>query len=236
MHCTNSITDPGGTFTTGTLTLHPVSKNTANIMSYYQNTGVNNRKDQQQNQYGGMYGQQGAYGGANSHAHQGGASYKSNTPTVASAPASGAATTTTTTTAWQPTPAPHSGNQINLNGFASANSIGSTSNLNASPNSTGGGTQQPGPAAQQPQQPGQPQLWNPANINSMMKNDMVMNMAYDGGKAFLANGAARMIPGLEMSMVTLRYYFAVDNSYVVHKMQRVLFPFLKKDWKRMVKY
>uniref|UniRef100_A0A7S2LHT7 Protein YIF1 n=1 Tax=Leptocylindrus danicus TaxID=163516 RepID=A0A7S2LHT7_9STRA len=191
-------------------------------MSYYQNTGVSNRKQQQ---YGGTYGQQGTYGGANSHAQQGAAFY--NNPSAASAPVPAAAPTT-----WQPTPAPHSGNQINLGGSTNTDSGNSMNSMNAAPNSGGGGAQ-PGPTVQQSQQPEQPQLWNPANINSMMKNDMVMNMAYDGGKAFLANGAARMIPGLELLMVTLRYYFAVDNSYVLHKMQRVLFPFLKKDWKRL---
>jgi len=42
-----------------------------------------------------------------------------------------------------------------------------------------------------------------------------------------------MVPGLERFMTALRIYFAVDNRYVQKKIQIVLFPFLKKKWKRM---
>jgi len=42
-----------------------------------------------------------------------------------------------------------------------------------------------------------------------------------------------MIPGLERAMMGLRVYFAVNNVYVKRKMGRVLFPFLKRDWRRL---
>ena len=35
-------------------------------------------------------------------------------------------------------------------------------------------------------------------------------------------------------MLTLRAYFAVDNRYVQLKMRKVLFPFVSKQWRRMV--
>jgi len=56
----------------------------------------------------------------------------------------------------------------------------------------------------------------------------VTNMAGD----FLRGSGANIIPGLESFLLTLRAYFAVDNNYVLHKIQCVLFPFLKKQWHR----
>ena len=46
---------------------------------------------------------------------------------------------------------------------------------------------------------------------------------------------AKMIPGLEAFLNTLRDYFAVDNKYVLQKIKTILFPFLKKDWHRNVR-
>mmetsp|Transcript_21212 Transcript_21212/g.52194 ORF Transcript_21212/g.52194 Transcript_21212/m.52194 type:complete len:375 (+) Transcript_21212:118-1242(+) len=47
-------------------------------------------------------------------------------------------------------------------------------------------------------------------------------------------GIARLIPGVDYTMQTLRTYYAVDNNYVKRKMQKVLFPFLSKHWKRQI--
>jgi hypothetical protein len=44
------------------------------------------------------------------------------------------------------------------------------------------------------------------------------------------------IPGVDGVMNTLRSYFAVDNRYVKRKMQKFLFPFLSKQWKRFVSF
>jgi hypothetical protein len=67
-------------------------------------------------------------------------------------------------------------------------------------------------------------------------NDTMLDLASSAGKSFLQSGSARMIPGLESTMLTLRHYFAVDNKYVLRKMQKVLFPFLSKQWQRQVSY
>jgi hypothetical protein len=103
--------------------------------------------------------------------------------------------------------------------------------------------QQPSSAAPQ-QQPSnqQPSFWNPAAAatvaamasQGMSNPDAMFNFASSAGKSFLESSSARMIPGLESLMVMLRRYFAVDNRYVKRKMQRVVFPFLTKSWKRMV--
>ena len=42
------------------------------------------------------------------------------------------------------------------------------------------------------------------------------------------------IPGVDGIMNTLRAYFAVDNRYVKRKMQKCLFPFISKQWRRFV--
>jgi hypothetical protein len=87
-------------------------------------------------------------------------------------------------------------------------------------------------------------FWNPATAATMaavagsisgsggFSNDTMLDLASSAGKSFLQSGSARMIPGLESTMLTLRHYFAVDNKYVLRKMQKVLFPFLSKQWQR----
>jgi hypothetical protein len=105
--------------------------------------------------------------------------------------------------------------------------------------------QQQGLQTQQ-QQP--PSFWNPAtaatvaavagsmaNNGAGMNSDAMLNLASTAGQSFLQNSAARMVPGLESTMLTLRAYFAVDNRYVVKKMKKVLFPFMDKQWRRMVR-
>jgi len=92
----------------------------------------------------------------------------------------------------------------------------------------------------------QPSFWNPATAatvaamagsmaqNGMSNPDAMLNFASTAGKSFLQSSSARMIPGLEAIMTNVRGYFAVDNFYVRNKMQRILFPFLSKTWKRQV--
>jgi hypothetical protein len=50
----------------------------------------------------------------------------------------------------------------------------------------------------------------------------------------IGKGFGGGIPGLEYVMGSLRGYFAVDNRYVKRKMAKLLFPFLNKQWKRVV--
>jgi hypothetical protein len=50
----------------------------------------------------------------------------------------------------------------------------------------------------------------------------------------IGKGFGGGIPGLEYVMGSLRGYFAVDNRYVKRKMAKVLFPFLNKQWQRVV--
>lgn len=68
-----------------------------------------------------------------------------------------------------------------------------------------------------------------------MNSQVMMNVAESMGKEFLQKGWAKAVPGLERSMLGLRPYFAVDNSYVKRKMTKVLFPFLFRDWARQEK-
>ena len=97
----------------------------------------------------------------------------------------------------------------------------------------------PTPAAA-PQQQAQPSsIFNPAATVMAAavsgNNDAMMKAATDVGQQFLKEGTARLIPGLDLFMRTLRVYFAVDNRYVKTKIGRLLFPFTKRNWARMVR-
>lgn len=97
----------------------------------------------------------------------------------------------------------------------------------------------PMPAAA-PQQQAQPSsIFNPAATVMAAavsgNNDAMMKAATDVGQQFLKEGTARLIPGLDLFMRTLRVYFAVDNRYVKTKIGRLLFPFTKRNWARMVR-
>jgi len=95
-----------------------------------------------------------------------------------------------------------------------------------------------------PQQSHLPSIWNPAVAatlsaasNAVVGNPNVMlDMGLKAGRTFLDQGTAKMIPGLERTMTYLRIYFAVNNSYVKRKMQRVLFSFPYRNWKRLVRH
>lgn len=103
-------------------------------------------------------------------------------------------------------------------------------------------TTQPSGAQTTQQQPAN--FWNPAAAaaamsmagsmaNGGLSNDAVLDLASNAGKTFLQSGTARMMPGMQGFMGHLRTYFAVDNRYVKRKMQKVLFPFVSKNWRRL---
>jgi len=87
-------------------------------------------------------------------------------------------------------------------------------------------------------------FWSPTSAMTMaasaaatgnigdVNSQVMMNVAESMGKQFLETGWAKAVPGLERSMLGLRPYFAVDNSYVKRKMTKVLFPFLYREWAR----
>ncbi len=97
-----------------------------------------------------------------------------------------------------------------------------------------------------------PSLWNPTTMataaqfahsmtasngngtNNNGANEAIYKMGLQMGHTFLDQGTARLIPGLETFMRTLRVYFAVDNGFVKRKMCRVLFSFFCKSWSRIV--
>jgi YIF1 len=90
-------------------------------------------------------------------------------------------------------------------------------------------------------------FWNPATAANLAalafstatsatsNPDGMLDLAGVAGKSFLENSSARMVPGLERTMQTLRCYFAVDNRYVVQKIKRILLPFTCHQWKRQVR-
>eukprot|EP00978_Attheya_sp_CCMP212_P016404 scaffold42990_cov56-Attheya_sp.AAC.1 len=106
--------------------------------------------------------------------------------------------------------------------------------------SVGGQQQQ---QQQQQQTMPQPGMFNPVAAAAVfsaatggqgLNNDALLKMAESAGSNMMTSGWAQMVPGMDRAMNTLRFYFAVDNRYVKKKITRILFPFLSKQWKRMV--
>lgn len=82
-------------------------------------------------------------------------------------------------------------------------------------------------------------IWNPAATvvaaaaSGNMSNEAMLDIAGSAWKYSMAHGTAQASPFIDRIMGSLRVYFAVDNNFVKKKMQRVLFPFLFKAWKRL---
>ena len=98
---------------------------------------------------------------------------------------------------------------------------------------------------QQQQQTNNAPFWNPSTATAVagfaaqaaagnFSNDAALDLAGKLGSRVWESGPASMIPGFDRTMQALRSYYAVDNRYVKRKMQKVLFPFLARNWKRMV--
>jgi len=66
----------------------------------------------------------------------------------------------------------------------------------------------------------------------ILQDPMVTGMAMNYGKDILQGGKAEIEKTMEkyVSIGQLKYYFAVDNSYVSRKLRLLLFPFFHKDW------
>uniref|UniRef100_A0A1I8Q7S5 Yip1 domain-containing protein n=1 Tax=Stomoxys calcitrans TaxID=35570 RepID=A0A1I8Q7S5_STOCA len=99
------------------------------------------------------------------------------------------------------------------------------------PPQTGGGV--PFMGAGQPQQPN-PGAMPPGQFPqfAMFQQPIVQDMAMqygqrlaDQGKQLVENQFTKWVP-----VSKLKYYFSVDNNYVIHKLRLLFFPFTHKDW------
>jgi YIF1 len=88
---------------------------------------------------------------------------------------------------------------------------------------------QPPQQHQQQQQQQQPNWnqWAPAGVNEQM-----LNVGGTMAKSFISSNMARYQPGVHGFWTSLKYYFAVDNSYVRKKLTILLLPVVKKGWHR----
>jgi hypothetical protein len=95
-------------------------------------------------------------------------------------------------------------------------------------------------ASQQMQQPlGQQQnFWNSSNtmaVAGLAAQAMSGGMTMDQMINFVPMPPVQdNVAHFNRIMLTLRAYFAVDNRYVQLKMKKVLFPFVSKQWRRVV--
>lgn len=94
-------------------------------------------------------------------------------------------------------------------------------NFNAAPN-----------AHQIPQTPQQPQLFNPMAPQAIpgfgvFQQPIVQSMAMEYGQQLADQGKQMMESQFEkyIPVTRLKYYFAVDNNYVINKLRLLFFPF-----------
>lgn len=83
------------------------------------------------------------------------------------------------------------------------------------------------PAPQQPQGPpmGGPQL--PGQF-AMFQQPIVQDMALQYGQRLADQGKEQLEKYIPITR--LKYYFAVDNKYVINKIRLLFFPFTHRDW------
>jgi len=85
-------------------------------------------------------------------------------------------------------------------------------------------------------QPGQPTIFNPnsatGGLENLIGNPMVSGMAMQYGQDMMGRGQEEIKKNLDkyVSIGQLKYYFAVDTSYVAKKIGVLLFPFTRSDW------
>lgn len=107
-----------------------------------------------------------------------------------------------------------------------------------SPNNFGAFASPQMPQTQQqqpPQQFGMPQGDPQANFQNqfaMFQQPMVQDMAMQYGQKLADQGKEYVNKEFEkyVPVTKLKYYFAVDNRYVMNKLRLLFFPFAHKDW------
>lgn len=67
---------------------------------------------------------------------------------------------------------------------------------------------------------------------AMFQQPMVQDMAYQYGQKLADQGKEMVNKEFEkyIPVTKLKYYFAVDNRYVINKLRLLFFPFAHKDW------
>lgn len=80
-------------------------------------------------------------------------------------------------------------------------------------------------------QPGQQQAMGQPNF-AMFQQPIVQDMALQYGQKLADQGKEMMHKEFEkyVSVSKLKYYFAVDNRYVLNKLRLIFFPFAQRDW------
>lgn len=82
-------------------------------------------------------------------------------------------------------------------------------------------------------QPSMNQQSNANNVQfSVFQQPMVQDMALQYGQKLADQGKEIVNTHFEkyIPVTKLKYYFAVDNKYVLHKLRLIFFPFTQKDW------
>ncbi|TRY64314.1 hypothetical protein TCAL_04620 [Tigriopus californicus] len=140
-----------------------------------------------------------------------------------------------------PSPAPMAatpGPPASAGGYYNPNEYGQS--VGGAPGNTAAYRSSPLPNQPQPQPQYYPhgqapqQGQQPAGLAfpSMMGDPMVTNMAMQYGQEFMGKQSEEIKKNLDkyVSIGQLKYYFAVDTTYVAKKLGILLFPFTHSDW------
>jgi len=83
---------------------------------------------------------------------------------------------------------------------------------------------QPGPSFQSPGLP----FAIPTGATSSLATSAITQIGFDYGRDFIGKGWLQY----NKTFTMLKFYFTVNNSYVINKLKVLLFPFRHKNWKR----
>ncbi|CAM9352705.1 unnamed protein product [Heterosigma akashiwo] len=74
------------------------------------------------------------------------------------------------------------------------------------------------------------QGWTPG-----AQQEQMLNMATGAGKQMIQSGIAKYMPGMHLLWTNMKFYFAVNNRFVVGKLRVLACPFVRRpgDWARL---
>ena len=73
---------------------------------------------------------------------------------------------------------------------------------------------------------------NMETLDSLSQNNHMVNAGLSLGKDYLETNVKKYIPLVSSNWLVMKYYFSVNNEYVLKKISILLAPWIQKKWKR----
>mmetsp|Transcript_1723 Transcript_1723/g.3790 ORF Transcript_1723/g.3790 Transcript_1723/m.3790 type:complete len:316 (+) Transcript_1723:73-1020(+) len=90
-----------------------------------------------------------------------------------------------------------------------------------------------------PQQQQQQQPWNPTSMaaaammqGGLQNQNAMLDLGLSAASSMASQSMGKFVPGASSFYDSLKYYFAVSNTYVVIKLKMLLIPYTNKAWRR----